>query len=249
MAVFTGLYENNAKPIHAIQANEFADTAVTTDFYCVYDKQFVVGDDMYRIFDPMVLTPVVGPDIAGLYTSPTSREYIVEVTANGFVNIHHRMPIAFGKLTEATYIYLTNGWRLATALLPDGAMPTTWPIGFGYSIFNTPNVGISSGTENVVWCFNDLYDKANFSTNITLSSILSDFIIAKGLEDMFATAEFFQKMTTDSYTHKYYALGTSIGISKHTDGNNEDVTCRIRILRRQLTAYPCVNLLSQEEPM
>lgn len=240
MAVFTGLYENSAKPIHAIQANEFADTAVTTDFYCVYDKQFVVGDDMYRIFDPMVLTPVVGPDITGAYSSPTSREYIVEITANGFVNIHHRMPIAMGEFTDSGegVMVISNGWRIANALLPDGDMPLRWPIGYGYSVF-----GSVSGTENVSWIFNDRYERTNIGTSIQMSAILSSFIGTKNLTGQFCAAEFIQKMTTDSYTHKYYALGTSLGISKHTDGNNEDVACRIRLLRRQLTAYPCVNLL------
>lgn len=244
MAVYTALLENSAKPVHRIEANEYDDTAVSTDLRCVYDKQFVVGDDMYRIFDPMVLTPVT-PSLTG-YSSPTSREYIVEITATGFVNIHHRMPIAMGEFADLgeSNIALVSGWRLPNTLLPDGAMPTTWPIGYGFGL-----LGSAHATESVLWLFNDLYDKANFTTTIDVqNTFLNDYIVAKGLTGEFATAEFLVRMTTDAYTHKYYALGTSLGISKHTDGNNEDVTCRIRILRRQLAAYPCT-VIADAEPM
>jgi hypothetical protein len=246
LAVYTALLENSAKPVHRIEANEYDDTAVSTDLRCVYDKQFVVGDDMYRIFDPMLLGPVVESIAPGVYTSPTAREYIVEITANGFVNIHHRMPIAYGQsYNTGQSIVLENGWRLPTTLLPSGAGPLHWPVGFGYGLFTTSNVANITATENVVWLFNDWYDVANFGTTISISFMYENFMVDKSLIGEYLTAEFIQKMTTDSYTHKYYALGTTLGISKHTDGNNEDVTCRIRILRRQLTAYPLINLLTR----
>lgn len=241
MAVYSALFENGALPKWAIGGNEFRDTGVTTDFYCVYDKQFVVGDDMYRIFDPMVLTPVTGTGEQGdPFTSPTSREYIVEVTGNGFFNLHHRMPIAMGKILVDPEDVCTigDGWRLPSALLPVGAIPALWPTGYGYS-----TLGTAHGAESVVWCFNDLYDQSNFGTAIAMSTILSDFIVAKQLTGDFCTAEFWFKDTIDSYTHRYYALGTSLGISKHADGLNENVTVRVRLLRRQLTASVCTHLI------
>lgn len=238
---YSALFENGATPKWAIGGNEVRDTQVLTDFYCVYDKQFVVGDDMYRIFDPMVLTPVTGAGTEeSPYTSPIAREYIVEVTGNGFFNLHHRMPIALGKFqSDGEDIVIGTGWRLPDALLPDGVMPTLWPIGYGYGL-----LGSTSLAESVVWLFNDLYDKTNFSSTIAMSSILSSFVVEKNISWQSCTAEFIQKMTTDSYTHQYFALGTSLGISKHTDGNNEDVTVRVRLLRRQLPESLCTNLVS-----
>lgn len=244
---YSALFENGSLPKWAIGGNEFRDTGVTTDFRCVYDKQFVVGDDMYRIFDPMLLSPVIGTGEQGdPITSPTAREYIVEVTGNGFFNLHHRMPIAMGEFTHSgeSDIIISNGWRLPNALLPVGAMPITWPTGFGYGLF-----GDSHATENVVWVFNDLYNSANFGlTAIAISNVLQKFIVSKNLEANACSVEFFFKDTTDSYTHRFYALGTSLGISKHTDGNNEDVTVRIRLLRRQLAAVALTPMVFEEEP-
>jgi len=240
VAVYTALFENGALPKWAIGGNEFRDTGVTTDFYCVYDKQFVVGDDMYRIFDPMLLSPVlpVGGGTPELpFTSPTAREYIVEVTGNGFFNLHHRMPIAFGEFADSGegVIVIANGWRLPNALLPVGAMPLRWPTGYAYGL-----LGSSHATESVVWLFNDQYNSANFGTTIAMSTVISDYIGLKNIDAQACTAEFIFKDTTDSYTHRFYALGTSLGISKHTDGNNEDVTVRIRLLRRQSSV--CTNI-------
>ena len=82
-----------------------------------------------------------------------------------------------------------------------------------------------------------LYSSASFdTTEIAISNVLGPFIVEKSFAANACSAEFFFKDTTDSYTHRYYALGTSLAISKHTDGNNENVTVRIRLLRRQLAA-------------
>jgi len=235
--MYTALYENTRLPIHTIKETEFFDTGDSTAFRTVYAHRFVVGSDCMRIFDPVnIKERLSGTD--------TCREYIVEVTGTGFFNLHHRTVIGIGQFIQSDdperLFAISNGWRLADALLPAGMAPYTWPI--NYSICWIGSEGYWS--ENVICQFNDLYDYAMVTHNgafgdaIIINELsLQNFLvelqnIVQAKDPQYGTAEMVNKMTTDAYVHKFYGLGTSLAVSACED---ENVVVTIRILRRQLT--------------
>jgi len=242
----TSLYENKRKPIHSITGAEYDETAVSTDFRVVYETEFVVSEDMYRIFEPTDL-------VTSLPLAACAREYIVEVSGTGFFNLHQRIVVGVGHLAglgEQTFC-ISNGLMLPYTLLPEGCSPAVqyalagdpvplWPVTFAIGYTDT-----NHATENVVFLPTEWYYSENMGvlvpTVITFSYTMNTWItsrIAGGYfdlsnEDEIFTAEFINKMTCDHFTHRFYGMGTSLGISKV----DENVTVKVRILRRTLVSH------------
>jgi len=247
--MYGALFEEVARPIHAVTGAELFEAGTATDFRTVYAHRFVVGKDCMRIFDPVnIKERLSGTD--------TCREYIVEVTGTGFFNLRHRTVIGIGQFVEDATgersFALSNGWRLANALLPAGMAPYTWPI--NYSICWIGSEGYWS--ENVICQWNDLYDYAMVTHNgafgdaiiineLSLQNFLAELqVLVADQNPQYGTAEMVNKMTTDAYVHKFYGLGTSLAVSACED---ENVVVTIRILRRQLTTA-VKQMVWDEEP-
>lgn len=250
--MYGALFEELNRPLHAVTGAEQYETGTSTDFTTVYAHRFVVGDDCMRIFDPT--------NIKGfLQSTDTCREYILEVTGTGFFNLHHRTVIGIGQFVESDdpdrLYMLSNGWRLADALLPSGSAPYTWPV--NYSICLLGEEGYWS--ENVICQFNDLYDYDmvtysgmvgngvlvnEYSLNYFISQIFP--LLENPLNAQYGSAEIVSKMTTDAYIHKFYGLATSIAISKCED---ENVIVTIRLLRRQLADSVVEPMYMEEQPL